>query len=946
MHNHALQRTLISASVAAACSLMGLPAWAQTSDATPVAAGADAPVQVVEVTGFRSSLEKSLNLKRSAIATRESIVAEDIGKFPEQNIADALIRLPGVEVSRDGNSGEGQRVQLRGLGPEYTVTTFNGAPVRTTSAGNIGGATRDFNYDVFASELFGRADVYKTPLAELEEGGVAGVVDLQTPRPFDKKGRVIRGSVAVANNSRSGANSPRAHLLFSQTIGNWGFLASVAQNKSHNGNAGFQSTGVYNSANQRLLGGAANYQWNFADPRANLGGLTQAQINDAIMPRFLRLVENDTQRERFGYNTSLQYKTPDLDLSWDTLGSNLKDDSKSNYLNFPIRDALLSSGRGLVPINVTIDPNNNLQGTVANVTMGTNAVLGLSETDFKYNALNARYRVSENLRLTGQFTTSTSVAWRSNATMTADALDPAVRHTITFNTVSDPLFPDVSTDRNLLDPHNYTSFGYSGSYASETDKQKTGKLVADYDYGFGAVQAKLKVGLSQVQSTKLARSYTPANLLNDQVIPGVGSYGTATAAQKAAYGQSVLVANDLTNIKSGGNVPTSWLTFNRDFVYGTLDAYNKNRVAPANLGGTFDAVETIRTLFVQSDFTTDLSGHELRVNAGVRYVKTDTDIDNFLLVKGAYRPVQRDGSYSNVLPSLTAAYDIMPELTWRASWGKTIKRSSISAIARAFNVPNGGNLVVDAGNPDLAPESSKNLDTSLEWYFTKDSYVAANLFQKQIKDRPVSVSTFVPFDSLGLPKELFTTNVQAALETTPGSPVEVRSFRNAEAFKIRGLELAYQQSFRFLPAPFDKTGAIVSLTKIDVAGVSRVYNGVSYELPIVPENTQTATVYYEDGPWSLRTSYNHRSEYANYSQSSTNPLGYQSWFNARGFWDASVGYKINSYLELRLDGQNLTNTRTYVFFRQFEGKNGNEQTRVDQATVGGRTVSLALRGKF
>ena len=238
------------------------------------------------------------------------------------------------------------------------------------------------------------------------------------------------------------------------------------------------------------------------------------------------------------------------------------------------------------------------------------------------------------------------------------------------------MFPDLSTNRDLSDPRNYTTFGYSGGYATETDKQRTGKL---------------------------ARSYTPANLLNLQAIPGGGTYGTATAAQKLAYGQSVLVPNDLRSVQSGGNIPSSWLTFDRNFVYGTLDAYNKNVASPANLGGTFDAVETINTAFVQSDLTTELAGRELRLNAGVRYVRTGTDIDNYLLVSGGYRPLQCEGSYNNVLPSLTASYEITDQLTWRSSWGKTIKRSSISLIARAFNVPNAGNPQLDAGNPDLQP---------------------------------------------------------------------------------------------------------------------------------------------------------------------------------------------------------------------------------------------------
>ncbi|WP_229458985.1 TonB-dependent receptor plug domain-containing protein [Massilia glaciei] len=168
-----------------------MQASAQQGGAAASGPSADAPVQTVTVSGFRSSLEKALDSKRASVTTRESIVAEDIGKFPEQNIADAMIRLPGVEVVRDGNSNEGQRIQLRGLGSEYTVTTFNGAPGRATSSGNVGNSTRDFNYDVFASEPFSKVDVYKGPLAGLEEGGIAGVVDLNTPRPFNTATSVV-----------------------------------------------------------------------------------------------------------------------------------------------------------------------------------------------------------------------------------------------------------------------------------------------------------------------------------------------------------------------------------------------------------------------------------------------------------------------------------------------------------------------------------------------------------------------------------------------------------------------------------------------------------------------------------------------------------------------------------------------------------------------------------
>src|SRR5688500_3606324 len=173
----------------------------QPGDTSPQPAGAQ--LEEIVVTGFRSSLEKGIELKREAVGVRDSIVAEDIGKFPEQNVAESLQRIPGVFLTRDGASNEGQRVSIRGLGPQYSLTTINGAPVRTTSSQTVGSSTREFNFDVSPPELFGRVDIYKSPQASLEEGGIAGNVDLQTPRPFDSSERVMRDGGSYNFNSQS-----------------------------------------------------------------------------------------------------------------------------------------------------------------------------------------------------------------------------------------------------------------------------------------------------------------------------------------------------------------------------------------------------------------------------------------------------------------------------------------------------------------------------------------------------------------------------------------------------------------------------------------------------------------------------------------------------------------------------------------------------------------------
>jgi iron complex outermembrane receptor protein len=315
-------------------------AGAAVAPAAPAAS--DDPVSTVVVTGFRSSLQKALNLKQQAIGVRDSIVAEDIGKFPEANVAESLQRVPGVILNRDESSGEGQRISIRGLPTEYSVTTLNGAPVNTTSTSTIGSAARGFNYDVFASELFGRIDFYKSPLAELTEGGLGGIVDLQTPRPFDNPKRTVRYGITAGYNTMSEHTDPAAFALYSNTWGNWGFLVGASHSGSMNNRSGFEATGGYNSS---FNGSQSPVRGNFAlaldydSPLANLGGYTRQQIDNALLPRIYRFYGSQNERTRDGLVSSLQYKNGGLNVSLDTLYSKLKNERDEMYFGILMRNS-------------------------------------------------------------------------------------------------------------------------------------------------------------------------------------------------------------------------------------------------------------------------------------------------------------------------------------------------------------------------------------------------------------------------------------------------------------------------------------------------------------------------------------------------------------------------------------------------------------------------------
>lgn len=925
----------------------GTIAWAQA--AAPAAQDA---VDEVVVTGFRSSLQKSLNLKRDAIVVRDSIVAEDIGKFPEANVAEALQRIPGVYLSRDGASNEGQRISIRGLGSDYNVTTINGAPVRTTSSGNVGGSSRDFNYDVFASELFGRVDFYKTPLAELEEGGIGGVVDLQTPRPFDSPGRNIRYQVVGSYNDKSKHLDPAGFALISNTWGNFGALFALAHSKSVNNRSGFEATGGYNShalGSQSPNKGPFAVTLDFADPRYNRGSLTQAQIENGYLPRFYRYYGGENTRERTGAVGSLQYQNDKLNISVDGLYSKLQDSLDEYTFGLPIRNSKTTNTaaqagapghNGLVPINVTLDAASNLlEGTFGNTSYLGESYFYNSQTEFKLASFNASYQLTDKLKVTAQGSLSKSDAYFTGNRLIANLYGV----TTTIDYTDNHVYPALSAPGvDFTNPNNYQDFGVGFDWRREIDKEKTAKLFADWDYGLFGVEGHLKGGFSYV-STRKNTTKRNATAAGTAKINAVGA-----TALRAAMLRDV----PLDHLVIGSGYPQAWATFSRDYVMSTFDPIGTAKATPIDFNASFGAEEEVKTAFVQSDLKRQILDRELRVNVGVRYSETNTHIDNYLRqTNGAvttYVPNQADGSYKNTLPSASFAYDLTDKLIWRGSWGKTITRASLSIIAANTVIPNIYDTRATSGNPDLLPQTSTNYDTGVEWYFGRGGILSAGFFWKELKDTTVSTTTTVPFSSLGLPDTALAPIFQnpATGKVDPSLPITLATYYNQGSIKLDGYELAYQQSFDFLPGIWSGLGALASFTHVNTSGYDyKTTAGKIVNVNTVPKYSYSLTGYYEKGPFGLRLSYNYKAK--NIIETTNNGSDLQRWHSGVGFLDGNATYKINDSIEVRLDALNLTNALTYDYFDDVSGRYGDgRETRMDYAKYNGRTIKFGVRGRF
>jgi iron complex outermembrane receptor protein len=950
--NNVLPADPAAAGAGAVAAPAPVAASPDTQAAAPAGPSPSDPVSTVVVTGFRSSLQKALNLKQQAIGVRDSIVAEDIGKFPEANVAESLQRVPGVILNRDESSAEGQRISIRGLPTEYSVTTLNGAPVNTTSTSTIGSAARGFNYDVFASELFGRVDFYKSPLAELTEGGLGGIVDLQTPRPFDNPKRTVRYGLTAAYNTMSEHTDPAGFALYSNTWGNFGFLVGASHTGSQNSRSGFEATGGYNSS---FNGSQSPVKGNFAlaldydSPLANLGGYTRDQVDRALLPRIYRFYGSQNDRTRDGLVSSFQYKNGPLNISFDTLYSKLKNERDEMYFGILIRNSRTSNrnapagqtgNSGLIPLNVSIDPSSNLlTGTFGNTSYSSGVTYSNDQTEFGYGALNLNYKASDKLSFTAQASANNSSALSYQSTLSGQIF--GITSTIGYG--DDHVYPEMSSPTSYTDPNNFQGFSIGTGWTKETDKGRQVRAAADWDYDLpGGWTGHLKTGFSFVETTKGIDKRNGTSL------------ATAKLNQLGNTGLRAGMTSQLPigNLDMGGGWPSSWGTFDRDFTYSTFNPLQYNPNSAFTPAQSFTAQEKVSTAFVQSDFKGEVLGRELRFNAGVRYSETKTYIDNFKQ-QGAslvYAANQEEGKYSNVLPAVSAALDLTDTLMWRASFGKTISRASLGIIAAQTVIPNQFDNTATAGNPNLKPQQSKNIDTSLEWYFKPGSLLSAAYFHKTLTDATVGNTVQTTFGQLGLPDTALGPIFQdASGRVDPNLPMTLRTYTNAGKQILKGFELAYQQAFDFLPDPFKGFGAIGSFTHIDPFNSAEwiTTSGKKIEVNSVPKFAYSATGYYERGPLAVRLSWNYKGR----SLHGDNPRNLGDdlirWRAARGYLDGNISYKINESLELRIDALNLSNTLAYDYFEDANGVyGGGKKTRMDYAKYDGRTIKIGIRGKL
>ncbi|OFC70275.1 TonB-dependent receptor [Alteromonas confluentis] len=879
----------LSLAVTAACiTSMAVQAQETTSNT----ATDDIEVISVRASSYADSLSKALSLKQSSAGSVDTILAEDIADFPDQNLAEALQRIPGVAVTRE--AGEGREITVRGLNSTFTRVQLNGMQAQSLSAGTGGVRTsRGFDFNVFASELFNQLSVYKTTSAELDEGSLGATVSLRTGRPFDFQDNVFAVNGQASYNDQSEETTPRMSALGSWTNedDNFGVLFSASFSNRNVNNVG-SDTGRWEDDT-------------FGACSACTSDADVAAVSSAWHPRFPRYADKTHDQDRLGLTAAIQFAPSDNTvISFDALYANIE-----AHRDEPFMEAISlarTGSTGVQQSDVTayqIDGNNTMYAaTIADVDVRSEFYQADWESEFTQFSVNVDHHFNDDLKVSFLAGSSKSVLDNRETTIIYEhfsdndnrkMLDYAESSSAVSYDFSDMLNPTIGYSFDTANPANWevSEFRdriYDAESTTDTARGDVDYILTDEITVSGGV-------------TWREYGYEIEGLRAD------APFESRDEADGIVDGNACGVSNVVT--ENGGDVVSfggqSFFMANADRVSEFLDSgcwpYN---VRP---GDTRSVTEESLGYYVQADFNTEVGEKILRGNAGVRHVKTD--LSSTGIVGGTEeRTIEHD--YSDTLPSVNLALEMTDELILRASWAKVMSRPNLGTLNPGGDVSIFGDYRVSYGNPYIKPFRADASDLAIEYYFDEGALLSLAYFKKDIESFPTSSTEQMVWTDIGLPNSLLGAQVDDLID----QEFEIRSTTNGLGGDLDGFEIQYQQPLTFLPGPdwVRKFGILANLTLVDSEVVYQTEedeNGNVYPTrvgPLTGQSDESAnfTLYWEDDVFSARISAAYRGEfYTNLSSSDE-----RKWriMDASTFVDFSTSYKYSENLKFTLEGINLT----------------------------------------
>ncbi|MFG6414622.1 TonB-dependent receptor [Roseateles sp. DC23W] len=931
-----------------------LAALSATAGAQEPAKG-ETQLETVVVTGVRASLTKSLANKRTSDQVVESVVAEDIGKLPDNNVVEALQRVTGIQVTNRAG-GEVGTISIRGL-PDI-ATTWNGRNIFTASGTQV--ALQDI-----PSTLVRQIDVFKTRDASQLENGIAGQIDVKSLRPFDFKGAKLsllaRGTYLDPAEKWNPQLSAMASNRWKTGIGDIGALVNLSMVKTDYRNESVTPGAMvpFTSPNAaEVPAGYTPLQRIFPESNAwtpgTYTGLPQKagstlNFNGTQRPYYLArdaVFQSDVlgQRERPAANVALQWQpNDDAVYTFEAMYNGYRDKS-FNRLLFSFVDWWGSLGPNPASTITTFPGTNVIKTRTVNDVYGFNSGdYTTSATDSRIVALNGKWNVGDRLRLDGDVSYQTS-SFHSEFTATRiDRVAPSI--TVDFNSGGGNMAFKFNNNADLADPTKWNVAQFYDNANRNEGSAATASLNGAYDADWGPLKT-LNFGV-RFDTRKAAEAKREQSAFLGR---NLASLGANYYHVNADFGTDI------------SDVPRSWIEPNAYYIRDNLDAWRTMyKAADANfqttdklfLQKTFDVKEDTTNAYLMADSEHQLFGRPLRANFGVRYVQVETSMTAYSVnaTTKAVTPTNGSKTARKFLPSLTLRYEPVKDVLVRFNYGETLRRPGFGDLNPVLQLSDDVSRVGygggSGGNPGLEPTRSKNLDLTGEWYFQKDSALYGTVFQRKIEGLVVPLRRRI---RVGPADDPFRNSTSGG-DHTNGYDYVISSPVNASDGKISGVELGAIYFPKGLPGLLDGLGFQGSVTRLtssqNVPTADSAGNIVSQlESPFfgVSKLSWNATLAYEKGPVGARLSYVRRASFlaANEAALFANPIGI--WRHPEKSVDLQLTYNLNDRMAFDISGVNLTNEMQQQYYK-FGDAGSPELTNFGTVQTG-RSVSVGFRWKL
>lgn len=876
---------------------LAMAGTAYAQDTTSVDENAD---NDIIVTGIRGSLSSAASIKRNSNSIVDAISSEDLGKFPDSNIAESLQRIPGVAIDRSG--GEGRFVTVRGFGPAFNTVLVNG---RTFASDNPG---REFSFDLLAAELISGAEVYKSAQASLQDGGIGATVNVKTPRPLDLNGFKAIFSAKAQYEKNSKDVTPQAFGLISQTFadGTFGILASVSYQK--------RKSEVRFTQNRGYL------------PGTDVGPANAPLFTNVFAPRNQDVGQDFQDRERIGLNATAQYRpNDDLTITVDGL-----------YNQFDVDSRVQSLGSWFEPSQYT-DAEVDENGTITSLTTNGNAdfIQTSNNRYVKTRAVggNVEWVANDNLKV------NLDVSW-SRATDNAGGRNYftviGVPSQYSFKEAQGGGFPSVfDYSADITDPSLGRSHIALRNGNDEAERVLEYKFDTEWTADSGALTS-VRFGL--IHTNRKKSSEAIATDPNTQCLY-CGYSETADASLLSPFNLGGFLGRS-------GNVPTVFQRYDPEayfaFLESTAQAAQRDAVRglpPGTTAGllaatngfaatrqpsSFSINEKVYAGYLDTDFEGTIGDMPWVINIGARYVHTqftargfqqqlvdllpvanDPTIYTGVFANGGEQsPTSGNQSYDVFLPNLNIKVNLTDNLVTRLSASRTATRPQLRDLAprTVFETLRPASLDGSGGNPDLKPYRSDNFDISLEWYPNRNTTFSVAAFYKKIDDFIVQLRAdeVFPIANAGnLP-------VGNGITGPNSATFSIRRPRNAGDANVRGLELNAVHTFDYLPGLLNGFGFTANATFVST---NADFDVNSFNQSFAVEglgDSYNASLFYEKHGLSARIAWNRRGRFLEHLV--TPGQGGDPVFR-RGFsqFDMRASYDILDNAQIFVEGTNIFN---------------------------------------